>query len=91
MKSKETLLKYIDSLHSYLQHMLLMFNPDDFDQVFVQAIYVESIGMPFKFSPKTSKQLENKDSKDGKRKGFNKGKKSTIVQKDSDRPTCKHC
>jgi len=91
MKSKETLLKYIGSLHSYLQHTFLMLNPDDFDQVGVQAIHVKSGGRPFKFTPKTSKQLENKDSKDNKRKGFNKGKKSTIVQKDSDRPTCTHC
>lgn len=55
MKSKETLLNYIGILHLYLQHTLLMFNLDDFDQVCVKAIHIESGGRPFKFSPKTSK------------------------------------
>ena len=36
LDTRETLLKYIGSLHSYLQHTLLMFNPDNFDEVCVQ-------------------------------------------------------
>ena len=66
----ETLLKYIDSLHSYLQHTLLMFNPDDFDEVCVQDIHIESGGRPFKFSSQSSKELETKYSSDseGKKK-----------------------
>jgi len=47
----ETLLKYINNLHSYLQHTLLMFNPNDFDEVRVQVIHIESGGRSFKFSP----------------------------------------
>ena len=53
--TRETLLKYIGSLHSYLQHMLLMFNLTNFNEVCVQAIYIGSDGKPFKFSQKTSK------------------------------------
>ena len=53
LDTKETLLKYIGSLHSYLQHRLLMFNPNDFDEVCVQAIHVESGGRPFNFIAKT--------------------------------------
>ena len=85
----ETLLKYIDNLYSYLQHTLLMFNPNDFDEVCVQAIHIESGGRPFKFSPQSSKELEIKHSNDSKRKNNSKGKKSATAQKE--RPTCSHC
>ena len=50
LDARETLLKYIGSLHSYLHHTLLMFNPDDFNEVCVHAIHIESGGRPFKFS-----------------------------------------
>ena len=43
----ETLLKYIGNLHSYLHHTLLMFNPNEFDEVCVQAIHIELGGIPF--------------------------------------------
>jgi len=89
LDTRETLLKYIDSLHSCLQHTLLMFNPDDFDEVCVQAIHIESGGRSFKFSPQSSKQLEIKDSNDSKRKSNSNGKKSTTTQKE--RPTCSYC
>lgn len=68
-----------------------MFNPDDFDKVCIQAINIESCGKPFKFSPKSSRQLEIKDSKDSKRKRNSKGKISVTSQKESERPTCTHC
>jgi len=41
LDTRETLLKNIGSLHSYLQHTLLMFKLDDFDEVCVQAIHIE--------------------------------------------------
>jgi len=87
LDTKETLLKYIGSLHSYLQHTLLMFNPDDFDEVCVQSIHVESGGRPLKFTPKTSKQMETEDSK---KKGKSKGRKTATAHKIDDRPTCTH-
>jgi hypothetical protein len=33
--SQETLLKYIGSLHSYLRHTILIFNPSNLDEVCV--------------------------------------------------------
>ena len=56
-----------------------MFNPDDFDEVCVQAIHIESGGRPFKFSSQTSKELEIKDSNNSKGKSNSKRKKSTIA------------
>jgi hypothetical protein len=35
LSSQETLLKYIGSLHSYLRHTILMFNPSNLDEVCV--------------------------------------------------------
>ena len=91
LNTRETLLKYIGSLHSYLRHTLLMFNPTDFDEVCVQAIHIESGGRPFhsNFSKKPFKQYETKDTKMVKGKG--KGQKNTIVKKEGERPTCTHC
>lgn len=84
----ETLLKYIDSLHSYLQHTLLMFNPNDFDEVCVQAIHIESGGRPFKLSLQASKELEIKDSNDIK--GKNNSKRKKISDSSYERSTCSH-
>jgi hypothetical protein len=42
--TQETLLKYIGGLHSYLRHMILMFNPNNLDEVCVQATHIESKG-----------------------------------------------
>jgi len=86
---REILLKCIGNLHSYLQHILLMFNHDDFDEVCVQAIHIESGDKPFKFSPQSSKELEIKDSNDSKEKNNLKRNKSAIAHKE--RPTCSHC
>lgn len=66
-----------------------MFNPDDFDEVCVQAIHIESGGRPFKFSSQSSKELETKDSSDSTGKDNSKRKKSTMAK--LERPTCSHC
>lgn len=66
-----------------------MFNLDDFDEVCVQAIHIESGGRPFKFSSQSSKELEIKDSNDSKGKKNSKRKKSVITQKEI--PTFSHC
>ena len=65
-----------------------MFNPNDFDEVCVQNIHVESGGRPFNFTPNTSKQMETEDNK---KKGKSKGKKTATTQKEEDRPMCTHC
>jgi len=40
--TQETLLKYIGRLHSYLRHIILMFNPTNLDEVCVQTTHIES-------------------------------------------------
>ena len=42
--TQETLLKYIGGMHSYLRHTLLMFNPNNLDDVCVQANHLEARG-----------------------------------------------
>ena len=44
LNSQDTLLKYIGGLHSYLKHTILMFNPNNLDEVCVQATHLESRG-----------------------------------------------
>jgi len=51
VNTRETLLKYIGSLHSYLQHILLMLNPTEFDVVCVKVIHIKSGGRPFQWKP----------------------------------------
>jgi hypothetical protein len=44
LDSYETLMKYIGTLHSYILHTLLFFNPTSLDKVCVQAIHLENKG-----------------------------------------------
>jgi hypothetical protein len=41
---QETLLNYNGSLHSYLRHIILMFNPTNIDEFYVQATHIDSRG-----------------------------------------------
>jgi hypothetical protein len=44
LSSQDTLLKYIGSLHSYLRHTILMFNPSNLDEVCVQDTHLDARG-----------------------------------------------
>ena len=79
----ETLLKFIGGLHSYLRHTILMFNPNNLDEVCVQSTHIEMGGrsVPSNFQKKFSKT----DDKKGK------GKKTVTLKKEGERPTCTHC
>jgi hypothetical protein len=44
LSSQETLLKYIGGLHSYLRHIILMFNPTNLDEVCVHETHLEERG-----------------------------------------------
>ena len=46
--TQETLLKYIVGLHSYLCHMILMFNSTNLNEVCVQVTHMESKGKNIK-------------------------------------------
>ena len=84
--TQETLLKYIGGLHSYLSHMILMFNLTNLDEVCVQVTHMESKGKNTKqfFSKKPFKPDGNKF------KGKGKGKHTTTIKK-GEKPTCTHC
>lgn len=56
-----------------------MFNHDDFDEVCVQAIHIESGGRSIKFSLQSSKELEIKAFNDSKGKNNLKRKKSAMA------------
>ena len=43
-QSQDTFLKYIGGLHSYLRHTILMFNPNNLDDVCGQATHLEARG-----------------------------------------------
>ena len=42
--TQETIFKYIGGLHSYLHHMILMFNSTNLDEVCVQATHMDYKG-----------------------------------------------
>ena len=42
--TQETLLKYIGGLHSYLCHMIFMFNPTNLDEVCIYETHIETKG-----------------------------------------------
>ena len=76
LQAQETLLKYIDGLHSYLRHTILMFNPTSLDEVCVQATHLEAMGK------NTFEEGRNKPPK-GKNKAKTsngKGKKNASVK-----------
>lgn len=87
------MLKYIGGLHSYLRHSILVLNPNNLDEVCVQATHLESRGKGSfidKFDKKPSKSKGKSKGKD-KEKDKGKGKKIAMVKKEGEKPTCSHC
>lgn len=88
LNSQDTLLKYIGGLHSYLKHAILMFNPNNLDEVCVQATHLESRGKNIQEDGSKRKPFKGKDKEKG---GKWKGKKNASVKKEGEKITCKHC
>jgi hypothetical protein len=72
LDSYETLMKYIGTLHSYIHHTLLLFNPTSLDEVCVQATHIQNRGKhvqedptkkPFNFPHKRFKRFKRKEKK----------------------------
>ena len=84
---QENILKYIGGFHTYLRHMILMFNLINLDEVCVQATHIETKGKNTKekFSKKPFKPYGNKST------GKGKGKYTSTVKKEGDKPTYTHC
>jgi hypothetical protein len=81
----ETLMNYIGSLHSYIRHTLLLFNPTNLDEVCVQTTHLESRGKNGK-EEKPFEHFENHLI----RKGNGKDKR-TNATKEEEKPSCSHC
>ena len=84
--TQETLLNYIRGLHSYLCHMILMFNLTNLNEVCFQVTRMESKEkntIDF-FSMKPFKPYGNKF------KGKGKGKHTTTMKNQGEKPMCTH-
>jgi hypothetical protein len=88
LSSQETLLKYIGALHSYLRHIILMFNPTNLDEVFVQATHLEARGRNDTHEGFKKTYIQGDK---GKKKFKGNGRKNAIVKKEGEKFTCKHC
>ena len=86
--NQETLLKYIEGLHSYLRHTILMLNPMNLDEVCVHATHLEARG---KNVPQEGSKKDFSNENKGKEKFKGKGKKNAPVKKEGQKLTCKHC
>lgn len=87
LQSQDTLLKYIGGLHSYLRHTILMFNPNNLDDVRREATHLEVRG---KNTPKEGSKNPFKSK--GKENSFKgKAKKNVSIKKEGEKITCKHC
>ena len=75
--NQETLIKYIGGLHGYLRNTILMFNPNNLDEVCVQTTHIKSKGKTFSNnnSKKPFKSVGNKFE------GKGKGKKNFTIKK----------
>jgi hypothetical protein len=43
LHTPKTILKYIGGMYSYLRHTILLFNPNNIDEVSIQATHLEAI------------------------------------------------
>jgi hypothetical protein len=89
LDSYETLMKYIGTLHSYIPHNLLLFNPTNLDEVCVQATHLEDMGKHAQEDP--TKKPSNFPHKQFKGKVKRKDKKATTINREEGNPSCTHC
>ena len=87
LHTRETLLKYIGGLHSYLRHTILIFNPSNIDEVLVQATHMEASKSKPGLEGMSKKTPRFKKHSKGKKE---KGQKETTVNKRTKESTCTH-
>jgi hypothetical protein len=88
LDSYETLMKYIGTLHIYIRHTFLLFNPTSLDEVCVQATHLENRGKHVQEYPtKKPSNLPHKNFKKFKRKD----KKTSTMAREGGKPSCTHC
>ena len=87
LDSYETLMKYIGTLHNYIRHTLLLFNPTSLDKVCVQSTHLENRGKHVQEDPmKKPSNFPQNNFKNFKRKD----KKTTTVTRGG-KLSCTHC
>jgi hypothetical protein len=83
LTTQETLMNYIGGFPSYICNTVFMFGPNNIDEIFVQATYIETgkngVGV----------SGESSSKKEGKGKGNGKKENSTTVKEE--KLSCKHC
>jgi hypothetical protein len=81
-------MKYIGTLHSYIHHTFLLFNPTGLVEICVQATYLENMRKHVQEDPtKKPSNLPHKPFKKFKRKD----KKTSKVKREEGNPSCTHC
>jgi hypothetical protein len=83
LTTQETLMKYIGGLPANIRNIVFMFGPNNLDEVYVQATYIEVGKTGVSVSGKTSSK------KDGKGKW--NGKKTNSMTVKEEKLSCKHC
>jgi hypothetical protein len=83
LTTQETLMKYIRGLSAYIRNIVFMFGPNNLDEFFVQATYVETGKTRVSVSGESSSKKDGKDNWNGKKAN------STIVKEE--KLSCKRC
>jgi hypothetical protein len=83
LHTKETLMKYIGGLPAHICNIVFMFGPTNFDEVYVQATYIEA------GKTRVGVLEESSSRKEDKRKG--NGKKENLAARREEKLSCKHC
>ena len=82
------LMKYIGALHSYIQHMFILFNPTSLDEVCVKATHLKNNGKHVQEDPtKKPSNLPHKKFRKFKRKDKN----ISTMSREGGNPSCTHC
>ena len=82
LQPEDTLLRYMGGLHIYLQHTILIFNPTNLDEVYVQATHLEARGKTVYEKGKKKPFQSGTKGKTFKRKQ----KKNATVKKEGENP-----
>jgi hypothetical protein len=88
LDSYEMLMKYIGTLHGYIHHTFILFNPTNIYEVCVQTTHLENKGKHVREDPtKKPFNLPHKPFEEFKRK---ENKNSTMTR-ERGKPSCTHC
>jgi hypothetical protein len=83
LHTQETIMKYIGGLPAHIRNIVFMFGPNNLDEVYVQATYIEA------GKKRVGVSGESSSRKEDKRKWH--GKNSNSVPRKEEKPSCKNC